>query len=305
MVGAFAGVKLVVVGAGGRLGAALCRAYAAEHDVTGFSHRELDLGSRDAITTKIGPLEFDVLLNAAGLTNVDYCETHEEEATQINAHAVRQMAEICAENGARMIHFSTDYVFDGEKKTPYLESDEAKPVSIYGKSKLMGEWELLDVSPDNLVVRTSWVFGPDRPSFIDAILKRAMESDQVEAIADKFGAPSYTLDMADYLKPFLGGIRDAGVLHLCNAGSCSWRDYGQFAIDCAAAAGVLMKGKTVGALKLASMANFIAKRPVHSVLSTEKIARLTGVAPRPWQAAVEDYVVNYFVKKTNAGRAGL
>ena len=170
-------MKLVVVGAGGRLGAALCRAYAAEHDVTGFSHRELDLGSRDAITTKIGPLEFDVLLNAAGLTNVDYCETHEEEAIQINAHAVRQMAEICAENGARMIHFSTDYVFDGEKKTPYLESDEAKPVSIYGKSKLMGEWELLDVSPDNLAVRVSWVFGPDRPSFIDAILKRAMESD--------------------------------------------------------------------------------------------------------------------------------
>src|SRR5438132_3385965 len=112
---------------------------------------------------------------------------------RVNAHAVRDIAEICARKKARMIHISTDYVFDGERASPYREEDEARPINVYGESKRRGEIALLNVSEKNLAVRVSWVFGPDRPSFIDSILQRAIDSENIAAIADKFSAPSYTL----------------------------------------------------------------------------------------------------------------
>ena len=121
---------------------------------------------------------FDVLINAAGFTKVDLCETQPERAFLINAEAPRVLAEICGEKNARLIHFSTDYVFDGEKREPYTEEDEATPISVYGESKLAGENNVLAAQDRNLVVRVSWVFGPDRPSFIDAMIKRAQESER-------------------------------------------------------------------------------------------------------------------------------
>lgn len=290
-------MKIVIVGSGGRLGAALVREYCEGNEVTAFTHADLDLAKPEAIATHLEHLDFDVLINCAALTNVDYCETHEAEAMRVNAQSVREMAEICASKNARLIHVSTDYVFDGEKKTPYVESDPAKAISVYGESKRRGEVEALRFSDKNLVARVSWVFGPDRPSFIDMILKRALESEEVAAIADKFSSPMFTLDAAELLRPFVNGeIAAGGLLHLCNTGECSWRQYGQHAIECAVAAGVPVKGKTVGALALTDMKNFVAKRPVYTVLSTEKLAKLTGQSPRSWQDAVEDYVTNYVAR---------
>lgn len=290
-------MKLLIVGSGGRLGAALCRIYGGEHEVIGLNHSQVDVGASDSIREKIDPLSFDVLINCAALTNVDYCETHEAEALQVNAHAVRQLAEICAAKNARCIHVSTDYVFDGEKPTPYDEADAANPISIYGESKRRGEIELLGVSERHLAVRVAWVFGPDRPSFIDGLIKRAMESEHAQAIGDKFSAPTFTLDLAQSLRPFLRDIEAGGLLHLCNSGACSWQQYGQFALDCAIAAGLPVKAKTVGALKLADMETFIAKRPINTVLSTDKVTRLTGHRPRSWQDAVEEYVGNFVARR--------
>lgn len=289
-------LKIVIVGSGGRLGAALARSYGKDCEVIGFDHSKLDLGSRTAIVSAIEPLQFDALINCAALTNVDYCETHEEEAMRVNSHAVRHLAELCAGKQARFIHISTDYVFDGKASTPYSEETPAHPISVYGMSKRCGEIEMLEVNPDGLAVRVSWVFGPDRPSFIDMLLKRALESEKVEAIADKLSAPTFTLDAADLLRPFLADIREGGLLHLCNTGQCSWQEYGQFALDCAIKAGLPVKAKTVGALKIADMTSFVAKRPVYTVLSTDKLASLTGKTPRSWQAAVEDYVQHSFRK---------
>ena len=290
-------MKVAILGSGGRLGATLARAYGEKFSVIGFTHAGLDIASREQLFSKLDPLDFEVLVNCAAQTNVDRCESHPEEAMRLNADAVRDIAEICARKNARLIHLSTDYVFDGKKKSPYSETDEPSPLSVYGESKRRGEIAALEASGKNLVVRVSWVFGPDRPSFIDMILRRALESEQVAAIADKWSSPLFTLDAADLLQPFVAGeILEGGLLHLCNAGACSWREYGQHAIDIAIDAGLPIKGKTVGALALAEMKNFLAKRPVYTVLATEKLARLTGRAPRPWQDAVEDYVRNYFAK---------
>jgi len=283
-------MKLVVIGSGGRLGSALVRGYAAEADIVGFNHRQLDLGSPAALDGALGELDFDALINCAALTNVDYCETHEDEAMAINARAVRKIAEICSRKRARCIHISTDYVFDGVKRDAYTETDAASPISVYGASKRQGELELLNVSGENLAVRVSWVFGPDRPSFVDQILKRAMETDTLQAIGDKWSTPTYTGDAVGMLRPFLRENPAGGVLHLTQTGACTWQEYGQFALDCAVGAGVQLRGRHVAFQALADLKAFIAKRPVYTVLATQRLKTLTGPAPRPWQEAVAEYV---------------
>src|SRR2546430_598016 len=131
--------RVVIVGSGGRLGAALVREYAKEFDVVGFNHAQLDLGKPEQMRATLGDLEFDALINTAAQTNVDRCETDRDEAFALNGEAPGVLAEICAEKKARFIHISTDYVFEGVKREPYTEEDEARPISVYGESKRAGE----------------------------------------------------------------------------------------------------------------------------------------------------------------------
>jgi dTDP-4-dehydrorhamnose reductase len=290
-------MKIAVLGTGGRLGAALLREYRDKFGVIGFSHAELDLSSLSQVREKLRLADFDVVINAAAFTNVDLCETQPDRAFLINAEAPRVVAEICDEKNARLIHFSTDYVFDGAKSEPYTEEDQASPISVYGESKLAGENNVLAVQNRNLVVRVSWVFGPDRPSFIDAMVQQAQKNDEVDAVADKFSTPTYTLDIAAMLPRFFDGNVSGGILHFANAGQCSWREYAQWAVDCCHDAGLPLKAKTIGARKLRDMTNWIARRPVYSVLSTAKYTKLTGISPRTWREAVSDYITRFYPKK--------
>jgi dTDP-4-dehydrorhamnose reductase len=282
--------RVVIIGAGGRLGAALAREYASDFDVVGFNHAQLDLGKPEQLQATLGGLEFDALINTAAQTNVDRCETERDEAFALNAEAPRTLAEICAQKQARFVHISTDYVFDGEKRAPYTEEDEARPVSVYGESKRQGERRALEANNDSVIVRVSWVFGPDRGSFIDWALGEARKRDDVKAIADKWATPTYTLDLGALLKPLLSRPDITGVIHLANSGECSWQEYAQWALDCCRNEGIPMKARTIGASSLAEMKSFIAKRPVYSVLSSAKYEALTGIAPRGWQEAVADFV---------------
>ena len=292
-------LRIVIIGAGGRLGAALLREYAAETAVIGFNRAQLDLARPDQLRSALETLPFNALINAAALTNVDYCEDHRAEAMQLNAEAPQALAQICAEKNARFVQVSTDYVFDGEKRAPYTEDDPADPISVYGESKREGELRVLAANPQALVVRVSWVFGPDRPSFVDAILKKARNEEQVAAVADKFSTPTYTRDIAAMLRPVLAGINDpgdsySGILHLANRGACSWQEYAQWALDCCHEFGLPMKARKIGALSLGEMKNFVARRPAHSVLATGKYARLTGNAPRDWHEAVAEYIREHY-----------
>ncbi len=288
---------VVILGSGGRLGAALAKSCAAETRVIGFNHAQLDLACPDALERALEGVAFDALVNCAALTNVDYCETHPEEAFAVNAIAVRRIADFCAVRHARCIHISTDYVFDGEKETPYTEEDAPNPISVYGNSKLHGERELLSVSGDFLAARVSWVFGPERPSFVDQIVRRALETDQLQAIGDKWSTPTYTGDLVEWLKLLLWKFPAGGVIHLAQTGLCTWQEYGQYALDCAAEAGLPLKGRTVAFQKMADLKAFVARRPVHTAMDTRKFAALTGVTPRPWQAAVADYVRSHYGKQ--------
>jgi dTDP-4-dehydrorhamnose reductase len=290
-------MKIVILGAGGRLGAALLHEYRDKFDIVGLNHTQLNLSDLGAVREKLRNTSFDILINAAGFTKVDLCETQPDRAFLINAEAPRVVAEICDEKNARLIHFSTDYVFDGAKCQPYTEEDQASPISVYGESKLAGENNVLAAKSQNLVVRVSWVFGPDRPSFIDAMIQQAQENDKVDAVADKFSTPTYTLDVATMLPRVFDGNVSGGILHFANAGQCSWREYAQWAVDCCHNVGLPLKAKTIGERKLRDMANWIARRPVYSVLSTAKYTNLTGISPRTWREAVSDYITHFYSKK--------
>ena len=290
-------MKIVILGAGGRLGAALMREYRKKYDIAGFDHAQLDLANLDDLRGKLAAMNFNVLINAAAFTNVDACETERDRAFLINAEASGVLAEICNQKSAKLIHFSTDYVFDGEKRAPYTEEDRANPISAYGESKLAGEKNVLAAEDGNLVVRVSWVFGPDRPSFIDAMIKRAQQDEKIDAISDKFSTPTCTHDIAPMLPQFFDRGVAGGILHFANAGKCSWQEYAQWALDCCHNAGISLKARTVGALKLSEMTNWVARRPVYSVLSTAKYTELTGTASRAWREAVADYITRFYSKK--------
>ena len=285
--------KIVVIGAGGRLGAALVREYSHEFDVLGFTHAQLDLGSAKQLRLALDPVDLELLINTAAQTNVDRCETHSDEAFAINAEAPRVLASICRAKNARFIHVSTDYVFDGQKRTPYTEQDRAEPISVYGESKREGERRALEANDRSLILRVSWVFGPDRPSFVDWAMKQAREHEEVKAIADKWATPTYTLDLARLLKPLLADINVTGLLHLANGGQCSWQEYAQWAIDRCRAERVPLKAEKIEAAALSDMKSFIAQRPVYSVLSSDKYFDLTGQRPRDWREAVAAYVHDY------------
>ena len=289
-------MKIAIIGSNGRLGATLVREYQRDYEVTSYDRSQFDLGQVDRIRSALAGAKFELLINCAALTNVDYCESHREEAFVVNAETPRLLAKIANEKSAKLVHFSTDYVFDGKKMGPYVEEDKAVPLSVYGESKLEGERRVLEVSSQNLVVRLSWVFGPDKPSFIDQIIQRARESGVVTAVADKFSAPTYTIDVASWLR--LAVDKDAnGILHLANNGGCSWQEWAQYAIDVCRSLGIPLKAERVGAVSLADMKNFVAQRPVYTVLSTSKFAAFTGVEPRHWRAAVAEYISAHVSKK--------
>jgi len=290
-------MKIAIIGAGGRLGAAFVREYRDTFDVTGFNHTQLDLSDLGALRERLRAIDFDVAINAAAFTKVDLCESQPDRAFLINAEAPHVVAEVCGEKNARLIHISTDYVFDGAKHEPYTEEDEACPISVYGESKLAGEKKVLGAQKQNLVVRVSWVFGPDRPSFIDAMVQQARDNDEVDAVADKFSTPTYTLDVAKMLPRFFNSDTSGGILHFANAGQCNWQEYAQWAVDCCHNADVPLKAKTIGARKLQDMVNWVARRPVYSVLSTTKYTRLAGASPRTWREAVSDYITAFYSKK--------
>ncbi len=284
---------VVILGAGGRLGATLCRAYADDFQVTGFNRKELDLADPKAVERRLAGLPFDLMINCAALTNVDYCETHREEARQINAEAPENLARLCQERGARFIQISTDYVFDGDAHSPYTEDDPARPISVYGESKYEGEERVLTVSPEHLIARVSWVFGPDRPSFVDQVLAKARTEKEVSAIGNKYSTPTYTLDLAEWLRAAFAA-RCSGILHLANGGACSWQEYAQHALDCCHRLGLPMRAKEVTSLRLEEMKNFVAARPVYTVLDNSKFTAETGVRPRDWRSAVSAYIEEHY-----------
>ena len=283
-------MKILILGGHGRLGAALAHEWGKDHAVSTAARPELDVSDAASLEALLANQDYDILVNGTGLTNVDRCESDREEARSVNVRAPGIMAAAAEKKRARLIHFSTDYVFDGSKVEPYSEDDVPNPLGWYGQTKLDGEQAVLECGHAHLVVRISWVFGPDKPSFIDMLIERARKNPRVDAIADKVSSPTFARDVAGWLAPFFDPHLPGGIFHACNFGSCSWREYGEFALLCADEIGVRLATTSVEPLRLADMKCFVAPRPQLTALSTEKLVRVTGIRPRSWQDAVRHYI---------------
>lgn len=302
-------MKVVIAGANGNLGKLCLTRFRQRPDceVIGLSRAEMDLSDSASIRAaldSIGP--FDLLLNCAAWTDVDACETDPAKANQINGHAVGVMGACAANRGARMIHVSTDYVFDGRKPSPYTEDDATSALSAYGASKLLGEAELLAASSAHLAVRVSWLFGASTGGFPLWVIRQALKLEALSVVADKWGSPTSVTDAADALDHLAFDCpQAAGLLHVCNSGSTSWLGWGQCALDHAREAGLALKTVRLGETtmeQLAAKAAWKAQRPVQSALANDLYSKLRGRSPRPWQEAVADYVRNELAPLLQTGQ---
>lgn len=283
-------MKILILGAGGRLGAALVRAWTPVADVCAYGHKEADLSAPHDVATLVRTVAPDVVVNCAAMTNVDVCETERAMAETVNATAPGLVAQAANAVGARLVHISTDYVFSGDAVAPYAEDDVPQPASWYGETKRRGEVAVLAAGDHHAVVRVAWVFGPDRDSFIDKALQSAMRGEKVRAVADKFSSPTYTIDVAEALRAFFREETPGGIYHVCNRGICTWQQWAQEAIDSAVRLGIDVPTRFVEPLKLADIKAMIAQRPVYSPMSCQRIEALLGHPMRGWREAVADYV---------------
>ena len=264
--------------------------------VVAYDHKAMDLLRPGQIDDHLRAIQFDALINCAAMTSLEACEDRPLEATQVNVEAPRQMAQACDARGARMIQISTDYVYDGALPGLRREGDPENPLSHYARTKWAGDQAVLGVSSFFLSARTSWVFGPDRPSFVDQILRQAMANDAVFGIADKFSVPSYSADLAKWLAEILEKPGICGILNLCNSGQASWQSYGQQALEILLEMGWSLKATAVTGTALDDIKSFRAPRPRFTTLSPERLADEIGQKIRSWNDALREYLQTYYLK---------
>ncbi|HTU30378.1 MAG TPA: dTDP-4-dehydrorhamnose reductase [Solirubrobacteraceae bacterium] len=261
-------MRILITGAGGMLGLDLqAAARTAAHDTTALTRGELDITDARAVRDVVAQAQPDVVIGCAAWTNVDGAETERESAYAVNATGAGNVAAAAAASGAWTIHVSTDYVFDGTKTSPYLESDPVAPLSEYGRSKLAGERAVAECAPGtHTIIRSSWLFGARGRCFPKTMLRLAAERDELTVVGDQIGSPTFT----GHLAAALVGLaeqreRAAGVLHLAASKECSWCDFARAIV----AAGPDAATTRVRAITTAEYPT-PAPRPAYSVLRSER-----------------------------------
>lgn len=284
-------MRVAVTGTTGRVGAALAASLAARHEVIALPRSTCDLADPASLAAALADLECDVILNPAGLTSLEACEDDPRLAMRVNSAAPGKIALWAAERGVRVIHFSTDYVFDGGTTRTLIEAMPAKPLSAYGRSKLAGERAVL-THPGNLVLRVSWVFGPEKPSFVDHIFDAALEGRPLAAVSDKLSLPTFTTDLCGWVERLLE--TDAqGVLHTCNSGDpVSWHGMATEVVREMTTCGTLQACPVIREQSLAEMSALRAPRPRFTAMNTSRLASLLGAPPRSWREALATHVKN-------------
>jgi dTDP-4-dehydrorhamnose reductase len=220
-------MKVLVTGASGMLGRDLVLAAGnAGHDVVGFGHTELDVTDRALSEGKLEAERPDLVINAAAWTDVDGAEEAEAEAMAVNGTAAGHLAAAAHAVGAGIVYVSTDYVFDGEKRAPYVESDQPAPLSAYGRTKLAGEEATAAATPRHFIVRSSWLFGTGGGNFVETMLRLAEDHGEVLVVRDQVGSPTYTWHLAHGIVRLIEGL-EYGIHHMAGGGSCSWYEFAQ------------------------------------------------------------------------------
>ncbi|HVF79180.1 MAG TPA: dTDP-4-dehydrorhamnose reductase [Solirubrobacteraceae bacterium] len=274
-------MKLLVTGASGMLGRAVVDAATRlGHEVLGPTHAELDITDAEATRRAVAAARPGAVVNCAAYTDVDGAETDRQGAEAVNVQGARNIAAAAAHIGAFIVHLSTDYVFDGSKREPWLESDVVGPLGVYGETKLAGERAVASANPAHAIVRTAWLFGAGGRNFVDTMLALGAQRDEVAVVTDQVGCPTWTGHLAGVLVELAERPGERGIHHIAGSGSCSWNElaleiFRRSGIDCR--------------VLPATSEQFVrpAKRPAYSVLGTQRPDCL--VLP-PWQAGVAEYL---------------
>jgi len=273
-------MKIAVIGKSGQLATCLNEVATNDFDVSFFGSDEVDITKAETYT----PLKSaNLIINCSAYTAVDKAEECPEDAYSINRMGVIQLVQFCEENQIKLIHFSTDFVFDGEARSPYDEDDFTGPKSIYGASKLAGEEVILQSSLSAVVIRTSWLYSPFGHNFCKTMLRLGTERSELSVVNDQIGTPTSALDLARVVFQIIeSGLPDTPELyHVSNTGQCSWADFAREIFNLKGVS-VIVNNTTTEAF------NAPAPRPKSSVLSTEKLLFTYGIAMRPWKEALKE-----------------
>ncbi|HEY0506064.1 MAG TPA: dTDP-4-dehydrorhamnose reductase [Lysobacter sp.] len=294
-------MKLLVVGANGQVGHALLRSLAPLGEVVattrggrlddGRACEALDLAELDALAPLVARVRPDAVVNAAAYTAVDRAEDDAEAAFRINADAPGRIAGVCAALGVPLVHYSTDYVFDGRGSRPYRDDDATAPIGVYGASKLAGEAAVAESGAVHLVLRTAWVYGVHGHNFLRTMLRVGAERDELRVVADQRGCPTPAWLIADVTAAILRqGIAESGVRHLVAAGETTWHGFAEAIFDEALAQGVMARRPAVTAIATADYPTR-ATRPAYSVLDTARLQAEYGLELPAWRDALHETLI--------------
>jgi dTDP-4-dehydrorhamnose reductase len=283
--------RILVIGAKGMLGRDLVEILRSssrvdQHldcEILGWDIEEIDIQEEKNTVTKIESLRPNIVINIAAYTNVDGCESHDEKAFVINAEGMRHVALGALRCRAKVVYLSTDYIFDGKKREPYLEDDPPHPLSVYGRSKLRGEQYVQEMVEDALIVRTQWLYGKYGNNFVASVLRQAREKKVLSIINDQVGSPTYTIDLSRAISVLIQ-CDARGVFHVANSDLCTWFAFGQEILKLSG-----MEGVRIVPISSEELGR-PATRPLYSVLNTEKLKRETGMTLRPWSEALKEYL---------------
>ena len=267
--------KILITGAKGQLGTELAKLL-PEAILTDVA--DLDITNAQAVNDFVKSHGIDTIINAAAYTAVDKCEDEEELAFKINVDGPRNLAM----SGAKIVHISTDYVFDGTGHLPYTEDDDPAPTSAYGRTKLAGEWQVLDNAKIGVIIRTAWLYSPYGNNFVKTMRKLGAEKEEINVVADQIGTPTYAADLAKAIVEIIPQMNEQnkGVYHFTNEGVCSWYD---FATEIMAMSGLNCKVNPIPTSAYPTK----AKRPHYSVLSKQKIKQTFGMEIEHWRKSLE------------------
>lgn len=297
--------RVLIVGSSGMLGCDLFSELRKSHEVYGADlvpssqllvvrSLKCDITSKKSISDVFSKVKPDVVIHAAAWTDVDGCELDPKKAYRINRDGTANVALACKNHKSALIYISTDFVFNGKKKTSYRESDRPAPLGVYADSKLAGELEIKDILTNYFIIRTSWLYGKRGKNFVDTIIDKAKAGPILKVVDDQVGSPTYTKDLAEALHALLDRIftknekrttNDArGIYHISNSGAVSWYEYAKAILQMA---GVKTKVVPISSKELARP----AKRPAMSMLDCSKFSKFTGFKMRNWKTALKEYLM--------------
>lgn len=287
--------RVMITGVDGQVGRALLEQFDGSAEVVGCNRSRLDLSDAEQIRAKVREVAPDIIINAGAYTAVDRAESEEDLAMAVNGMAPGVLAEEARRAGSLLIHFSTDYVFDGSKNGPWVEEDATNPLSVYGASKLSGEDEIRGVGGVSLIFRTSWVYAPKGKNFLHTMLRLGQERDSLNVVGDQVGAPTSAAELARATQKIVTGILEdkfgaesawAGLYHMTCGGSVSWCGFARAIFE----RGSALLGGRKPQVKAIATSEYPtpAARPRNSVLSNEKLQRRFGIQLASWQSALDE-----------------